>query len=341
MANYLLTIDPVLLLTDKQMSKITKDKKDMQNNGTAGDAVKEVLQHNFEFADVFQSTYEEHTIKVHDTLMADKIAEKAGRKGTTKMGDLKTPTGLIAYVTVTEEWIKNHPEETKAGVCFELDPRIDPKELHANDGATKDGDSAGFVRYGKYKTPLMTMLPKNKKLENEKIEDMELAADQREKSLRERTADTFKNTAKAFQNASRGSYMQAFIYGFKLGSSLGKKPEKDNAPESSQNGSDASKGKGGYTHLTEGANRHTGPNDSPIDQPKAQPIINEQMRQENIIEQKEYDEYHDKHKHKTVYDEFTPEETHQQQQIADDLSYGMHDLFQYEPPETDDFQMNQ
>lgn len=211
MSKYLLAIDPVLLLSEKQMTKITKNSESMKNSGTVGDAVKDILSKEYEFADLFQSTDETHTVNVHDFLMK----EKTNERGMHNIGDLKTPTGLVAYVTVDDEWMKNHPNEVEAGAYVELDPRVDVQQLHANDGATKDGQTTGFIRYGDYKTPVMAMLPAGPINIDETVEDMERMADEREMSLRNRQSKVA-TIHSAFRSANAGSSLDAFLAGWNL-----------------------------------------------------------------------------------------------------------------------------
>lgn len=211
MANYLLAIDPVLLLSKRQFNKISEDYKSLEDNGASQDAIKDEISKSFEFADVFQSTNDVHNFKAHEFLLAD----KTGQHGMHDIGQLKTPSDLLAFVSVDDEWLKEHPNEAKAGSYIKLDDRIDPKKLHANDGATKDGRSAGFIRYDNYKTPVMAVLPEGPIDENETVEEMEREADKREGALRARKSklSTIHN---AYKMAQQGSSLDAFLTGWKL-----------------------------------------------------------------------------------------------------------------------------
>lgn len=211
---YLLAIDPVALLGDEQFAKLSKHHKYDANTttGEAADDIKAELQKRFEFADVFQATDETHKINAHEFLMAD----KTGNRGMHDIGTMETPTELLAFVTVTEEWLEQHPDEAKNSTTLKLDPRIDPKKLHANDGATKDGKTAGFIRYGDYKTPVMMLMPDGPAVyHDETVSDMERQADEREHALRSRKGK-FLQVHEAFKQAKHGSSIDAFIIGWRL-----------------------------------------------------------------------------------------------------------------------------
>ena len=222
MANHLLAIDPVLLMSSSQFKKLSKD-TDI-NNGHAADYLKSELQKQFKFVDVYQSTDETHKLKVHEFMMANKTGERKMHDA----GTLETPSDLLAFVSVTDEWLDEHPEIADAGAHFELDPRINPKDLHGNDGATKDGKTTGFLRYSNYKTPIMMLVPDGPvNYHDEDVEDMERAADEREKHLRGRRFDMQKlqNLHSSFQDANRGSAFSAFLVGWNLADSVNN-PEK-------------------------------------------------------------------------------------------------------------------
>lgn len=212
MSKYLLAVDPVLLLEKKEFVKIASDKKNMKDMGSLGDVVKDRLQDKYEFADVFQSTSETHDIRVHDFLMAD----KTNKRGLHSAGSLETPTGLVAYVTVDDEWMSKNSKIADKAAIVKLDPRVNPSMLHANDGATKDGDTTGFVRYGDYNTPVMTMVPANKELTNESVEDMERRADEREHELRNRKPSKLKSLVSTMQRVKQATGMDAFIAGWNM-----------------------------------------------------------------------------------------------------------------------------
>ena len=221
MSKYLVAIDPVLLLSEKQLDKISKDKRTLTSTGQVGDVVKDMLQKDYEFADVFQSTDEKHSVKMHEFLLADKTGERKMHDA----GELETPTGLVAYVAVDEEWIKNHPEQAAASAHVKLDPRIDVTKFKANDGATEDSKTTGFIRYGDSKTPVMAMLPAGDlDYRHETISEMEKRADEREGDLRNRQS-TFQQVSSAFQQAKRGSMLDAFMVGWNLADQLGGKPQ--------------------------------------------------------------------------------------------------------------------
>lgn len=222
MANHLLAIDPVLLMSSSQFEKLSKD--DDINNGHAADYLKAELQKQFKFADVYQSTNETHKLKVHEFMLANKTGEREMHDA----GTLETPSDLLAFVAVTDEWLDGHPEIADAGAHFELDPRIDPKDLHGNDGATKDGKTTGFMRYSHYKTPIMMLIPEGPvNYHDEAVEDMEQAADEREGDLRNRrfSMQKLRNLHASFQEANRGSALSAFLVGWNMADRLNN-PEK-------------------------------------------------------------------------------------------------------------------
>lgn len=240
MSNYLIAIDPVLLLTDDETDRITNDEKAMENSGSIADAIKETITDKYAFADVFQSTSEKHSIKVHDFLMADKTHQR----GMHDIGTLQTKTDLIAYAVVNDDWIEKHPDETKACAKVKLDDRIDPKQLKANDGATKDGRTTGFIRYGEYKTPVMVMVPTSKvNYKYESVKDMEQAADEREQRLRNRKS-TFSMIRSAYQMAKQSSTIDAFMVGWNLSNQL---RELKNRKNQKNNKNDITTGKSKFT----------------------------------------------------------------------------------------------
>lgn len=237
MANHLLAIDPVLLMSSSQFQKLSKD-NDI-NNGHAADYLKSELQKQFEFADVYQSTDETHKLKVHEFMLANKTGERKMHDA----GTLETPSDLLAFVSVTDEWLEAHPEIADAGAHFELDPRINPKDLHGNDGATKDGKTTGFMRYSHYKTPIMMLVPEGPvNYHDEAVEEMERVADEREGRLRSRRFDMKKlqNLHSSFQEANRGSALSAFMVGWNLADRINN-PEKYQQKASIKTGDESSK----------------------------------------------------------------------------------------------------
>lgn len=222
MANHLLAIDPVLLMSSSQLKKLSKD-ADI-NDGRAADYFKSELQKKFEFADVFQSTDETHKLKVHEFMLANKTGERKMHDA----GTLETPSDLLAFVSVTDKWLEENPEIAAAGAHFELDPRINPKDLHGNDGATKDGKTTGFIRYSHYKTPIMMLVPDGPvNYQDESVEEMERVADEREERLRSRRFDMKKiqKFYSAYKEAQRGSAFSAFMVGWNLADRINN-PEK-------------------------------------------------------------------------------------------------------------------
>lgn len=217
MANYLMAIDPVLLLNKNELADFTRNQKKYKTTGEAADKLNQTLQKDFPFAGVFQSTDETHCVLAHEFMLAD----KTGNREMHDMGRLETPSNLMAFVTVDDNWINDHPNEAKAGAYFQMDSRIDPTQLHANDGATKDGKTTGFVRYGQYKTPVMALMPDGPldKYNDETVEQQEAAADAREAAMRKRD---FKLQAihSAWRQAKNGSALDGFLAGWELVSRL-------------------------------------------------------------------------------------------------------------------------
>ena len=227
MANHLLAIDPVLLMSASQFDKLSKD--DNITNGHAADYLKKELQKQFEFADVYQSTDETHELKVHEFLLANKTGERSMHDA----GKLETPSDLLAFVSVTDEWLESHKEIADAGAHFELDPRVNPKELHGNDGATKDGKTTGFLRYSHYQTPIMMLVPDGPvNYHDEDVDDMERAADEREDGLRERkfSMQKLQNLHATFQEAGRGSAFNAFMVGWAMADRINNPEKYQSAP---------------------------------------------------------------------------------------------------------------
>lgn len=213
MANYLMTIDPVLMLNKDELADFTRNQKKYKTTGEAADKLNQTLQKDFPFASVFQSTDETHNVSAHEFMLAD----KTGNRKMHEMGRLQTPSNLMAFVAVDDDWINAHPSEAKASAYFQMDSRIDPTQLHANDGATKDGKTTGFVRYGQYKTPVMALLPDGPldKYKDETVDQQEAAADEREATMRKRD---FKLQAihSAWRQAKNGSALDGFLAGWEL-----------------------------------------------------------------------------------------------------------------------------
>lgn len=217
MANYLMTIDPVLVLNKDELADFKRNQKKYKTTGEAADKLNQTLKKDFPFANVFQSTDETHRVTAHEFMLED----KTGDRGMHDMGRLQTPSNLMAFIAVDDDWINAHPEEAKAGAYFQMDSRIDPTQLHANDGATKDGKTTGFIRYGQYKTPVMALLPDGPldKYNDETVEQQEAAADEREAAMRRRD---FKLQAihDAWRQAKNGSTLDGFLAGWELVSRL-------------------------------------------------------------------------------------------------------------------------
>jgi hypothetical protein len=218
------------MLNKKELANFASNRDKYKTTGEAADKLNQTLNKDFAFAQVFQATDETHRIDAHEFMLAD----KTGNRKMHDMEQLKTPSNLMAFVTVTDEWIDKHPDEAKAGAYFKMDPRIDPNQLHANDGATQDGKTTGFVRYGDYKTPVMALLPAGPldKYKNETIDQQEAAADARENQMRKRD---FKIQAihSAWREAKNGSALDGFLAGWSLVSRLHEqKTNEQEKPES-------------------------------------------------------------------------------------------------------------
>ena len=207
-----MTIDPVLMLNKEELADFAKNYDKYKTTGEAADKLNQTLGKNFAFAQVFQATNETHRVDANEFALANKTHDT---------GQLKTPSNLMAFVVVTDEWINKHPNEAKAGVCFKMDPWIKPEQLHANDGATRDGKTTGFVRYGDYKTPIVTLSPAKSldKYKDETADQQEAAADAREVKMRDRD---FKIEAihSAWRDARNGTVLDGFLAGWSLADTL-------------------------------------------------------------------------------------------------------------------------
>ena len=212
MSNHLLTIDPVLLMDETQLDELDK----LKNAGEAADYISKQLGDQFAFSQVFQSTNDDHTLNVHEFMLANETGERKMHD----MGTMKTPSDLLAFVTVDDEWINEHKDVINKGVHFKMDERIDPTLLNATDGQTEDGQTTSFLRYGQYKTPIMMVAPKGPvTYQNETVEDMERLADEREETLRGRkfSLDPFRFVIQEHKKVKKESMRGALLGGFMKG----------------------------------------------------------------------------------------------------------------------------
>lgn len=238
MANYMLAVDPVYLLSDDEYKSMSKGAGRAKTTGEAEHLIKHALRNNpdFKFADVFQSQDETHEIMMHDFLME----HPTNKRGMHNMGELETPNELFSFVVVDDEWIEKHPDVVAQGVSVELDHRIDPHKLHANDGALKDGRTAGFMRYDTYKTPIMTMMPDGPvDLKDETIQGMEDHADDMQASMSQRKMrwlqlkDVYNTTLATSQTSDKNSrvLLNAVKAGWNFNLNFSKKLDRHQHPE--------------------------------------------------------------------------------------------------------------
>lgn len=234
MSNHLLTIDPVLLMTEQQIEELNL----LKNLGDAADYISKQLGDQFVFSQVFQSTNNEHTLNVHEFMLAN----ETGKRKMHDMGKMKTPSDLLSFVSVDDEWINEHKDVINKGVHFKMDERIDPKLLQATDGQTEDGQTTSFLRYGQYKTPIMMVAPDGPvTYQNETVEDMEKLADERESMLRNRkfSLDPFRflmqEHGKAKKESIRGSLLGGFMKGWDLVDNYKKVMGNDQGPNPNTN----------------------------------------------------------------------------------------------------------
>lgn len=179
MANHFLAIDPVLLMNEEQIAHLNK----LETTGEAQDFIQEQLEDQFDFSQVFQSTNDEHDLHVHEFMLANETGERKMHK----MGVMKTPSDLLSFVTVDDEWMKEHKDIVNKGVHFKMHERVDPKELKGINGQTEDGQTTSALRYAHYK-PNILMVSENEKAisEEETAESMEERAKEQESMLRKR-----------------------------------------------------------------------------------------------------------------------------------------------------------
>lgn len=207
MSNYLLGIDPVLLLTDNQKNRLDKTSN---SQGDLADNIQNILSDKFEFAEVYQSTTEKHEMKMDNYLLS-----KQGPKKMNFVGEFQTPSGLMSYIVVDDQWVKNNPNLLSVAAGAKLDDRIDINKLKGNDGATKEGETTGFIRYNNNQAPSMIIVPSWKHKYNDTVEAMEAQADAREKALRNRPSK-LQMIHREFEAIKQGSGINAFMSGWRL-----------------------------------------------------------------------------------------------------------------------------
>lgn len=212
MANHFLAIDPVLLLDEDKLGALDK----LSTAGEAQDYIQNELGDAFDFSQVFQSTNDEHDLHVHEFMLAN----ETGQRKMHKMGVMKTPSDLVAFVTVDDEWMKEHADIVNKGIHFQMNERVDPKELKGVNGQTKDGQTTSALRYGHYKTNIL-MISENEKAisKDETAESMEERAKEQEDELRSRafSLDPLRFLKSQHESVKKQSMEGAFIDGFMKG----------------------------------------------------------------------------------------------------------------------------
>lgn len=212
MANHFLAIDPVLLMNDKQLEALNK----LHISGEAQDFIQKELDKEFDFGQVFQSTNNEHDLHVHEFMLAN----ETGKRKMHKMGVMKTPSDLVAFVTVDDDWMKEHKDVVNKGVHFKMHERVDPKELKAVKGRTADGQTTSALRYAHYTSNIL-MISENEKAisKDETSSKMEKRAEEEEEVLRQRefTLDPLRFLKSQHDSVKKQSIEGAFIDGFMKG----------------------------------------------------------------------------------------------------------------------------
>ena len=212
MANHFLAIDPILLMDDEQLIALSK----LSTSGEAQDFIQKELNKEFDFGQVFQSTNNEHDLHVHEFMLANETGERKMHK----MGVMETPSDLVAFVTVDDDWMKEHKDVVNKGVHFKMHERVDPKELKAVNGRTKDGQTTSAVRYGHYTTNVL-MISENEKAisKDETSKGMEERAEEEEEVLRQRefTLDPLRFLKSQHDSVKKKSIEGAFVDGFMKG----------------------------------------------------------------------------------------------------------------------------
>lgn len=212
MANHFLAIDPVSLLDEDQLGTLDK----LSTAGEAQDYIQNELGDAFDFSQVFQSTNDEHDLHVHEFMLAN----ETGQRKMHKMGVMKTPSDLVAFVTVDDEWMKEHADIVNKGIHFQMNERVDPKELTGVNGQTEDGQTTSALRYGHYKTNIL-MISENEKAisKKETAESMEERAKEQDDVLRSRSfsLDPLRFIKDQHERVKKQSAEGAFIDGFMKG----------------------------------------------------------------------------------------------------------------------------
>lgn len=218
MANHFLAIDPVLLMDDEQLNTLSK----LRTSGEAQDFIQNELNKEFDFGQVFQSTNNEHDLHVHEFMLANETGERKMHK----MGVMQTPSDLVAFVTVDDDWMKEHKDVVNKGVHFKMHERVDPKELKAVNGRTEDGQTTSALRYAHY-TSNVLMISENEKAisKDETPSKMEKRAEEEEEVLRQRVFSLDKLEKLGFLKDQHDSVKKetmggAFVDGFMKGLAL-------------------------------------------------------------------------------------------------------------------------
>jgi len=238
MANHFLAIDPVLLMDEDQLEVLDK----LNTAGEAQDFIQKELNNEFDFGQVFQSTNNEHDLHVHEFMLAN----ETGQRKMHKMGVMKTPSDLVAFVTVDDEWMKEHEGIVNKGVHFKMNERVDPKELKAVNGRTEDGQTTSALRYAHYTSNIL-MVSENEKAisKKETPKTMEDRAKEEDTILRERSfnLDPLRFIKSQHDSVKKQSIEGAFLDGFMKGWDMtdNYKSFKERRPQPTQEQRDAGK----------------------------------------------------------------------------------------------------
>lgn len=223
---YMMVIDPALLLTDDEMDELV-DKK-LKTTGEQQDFIQDTLEQRYPFVHVAQSTEDIHEVKIADNLLDENA--RTGKQGLQTVGHLSTPSDLIGYAVVDGDWIKDHPAKAKQAAFVKLDPNINPQKFKATEGLTKNNTAAGFITYGNNKMPSMVMLPKRKEdYKNQTMEEMEQHAKDMNPQMRGR-ASRVGAVWQAFSNNRHRGMVNSFMAGWQLVNKLNelKSQEREN-----------------------------------------------------------------------------------------------------------------
>lgn len=224
---YMMVIDPALLLKDDEMDEMVDQK--LKTTGEQQDFIQDKLEQRYPFVHVAQSTEDIHEVKIADNLLDENA--RTGKQGLQTVGHLSTPSDLIGYAVVDGDWIKEHPDKAKQAAFVKLDPNIDPKKFKATEGLTKNNTAAGFITYGNNKMPSMVMLPKRKEdYKNQTMEEMEQHAKDMNPQMRSR-ASKIGAVWQTFANNRHRGFANSFMAGWQLVNKFSEMKEQDRQNE--------------------------------------------------------------------------------------------------------------